>query len=103
MPRNMDKHRDKIAELERLRMDMTKIAAETNRQLAPLKKREEQLNAELVKAMRGSTDAEVDGQPAFYVADVSKLTATKERVLKYAPHVADLILQRKPNLKVKFY
>lgn len=101
MARKMDSHIEEIAELQDLREEIAKIKREQRVILKPLEDKEELLNAKLVKIMGKSTEGTIQGKPFLEMVNTGRFTATKERVLKFAPEMYDKIMHRNDNWKIK--
>ncbi|ASZ74968.1 hypothetical protein FDI69_gp218 [Rhodococcus phage Trina] len=102
MARKMDSHADLIAQLEAKQREIKKHTAEANAIINPLKKEEEVLQARLLKSMNGSLIGTVKDKPRIEVYNSARETATRERVLLYAPEKVDLICTKgyKPKIKI---
>lgn len=101
MARKMDAHQADIAELAEIRAEIEKHKADLAALIKPLAKREEVLNAKLVKIMGASIVGTVDDHEVIERVNVARSTATKERVLRFAPEQFENIFVKGEKWKIK--
>lgn len=99
MSRRMDPYVKLIAEYR----DIQNQYKELGREFRALEKQEKTKRNEIIKLMKNSTVAEIGGEPVFELVPGSRSTVTVGRVEKFAPHLADVLIEKIEWLSVKFF
>lgn len=102
MARNLNAHRSKVERLAIVRAEIKKRTTEFNESVKDLVAEEEILNDSLVKTMAASVEGTLDGKVVLKRENTGRLTATKERVMQFAPEMYDKIMVRGIKWKIKF-
>lgn len=97
MARNMNKFAVDHNALKNLDVKISK----QSKAISALRKEREVLESKIAKAMRNSTEGNIEGRLAFRKVSTERRSATIGRVLEFAPELANEIIQTKVSTKIE--
>lgn len=98
MSRKMDGFKAEIAEYAVISAEATDL----RRKLSAIEKRQKEIKSLVIPKMKGSTVGSIDNEDLFEIVDVGKSSVTIDRVMLYAPQLADKLIVKNPSLTIKF-
>ncbi|AOZ63719.1 hypothetical protein SEA_WEASELS2_134 [Rhodococcus phage Weasels2] len=98
MSRKMDSFKAEIAEYAVISAEATDL----RRKLSAIEKRQKEIKSLVIPKMKGSTVGSIDNEDLFEIVDVGKSSVTIDRVMLYAPQLADKLIVKNPSLTIKF-
>ena len=98
MARRFDAHKELVDEYRLVKQK----CVELGREYRAVEAMEKKLRNEIAHLMQNSTVAEIEGTTVFELSQGSRSTVTIGRVMKFAPELADVLIETSTWPKINF-